>query len=374
MDTEVKYEKAFLSEKEADALFALAKSLPRERPLTKLSGFTNHLRRLQMPCYSATPNWRGSENEKTNEWMMPIDKAPVEAQSLAEKLSKLAGKPVNYFSFVGYENEKDHIGWRQHAEDKCRDARVFIVSLGEVRPFGLRRLCDECRVCDDCNKRMCAGETKPSCSKCKQAHKHRKTCAVCNDKSKWTLLQPEHGSLITLPGSYNDTHEHAVLDDKGPKGLRISVNTKHISPEDIAAGNGYIPKEHRHGGPTAKTEVVHCMKDEYDVYIGRRNGRARLPESPFANRSDGDYRTYFLLKLRDEPDFAGKVLHLHGKKLGCWCKGTKRDFSQCHGHVVAEWADKLHAKWEELKPDKVAMRSWLNETIASELHEPPSRS
>jgi len=367
MNTEYSYVKDFLSKEEADALLTLGQSLPRERPLTKMSGFKYGLRRLQMPCYSATPNWRGSENEKTNQWMMPLDEAPPEVKSLAEKLSKLAGKPVNYFSFVGYENEKDHIDWHQHREDKCRDARVFIISLGEVRTFGLRKLCDECRVCDECNKQMCAGETHPSCAKCKQAHKHRKTCEACNDKSKWILLQPEHGSLITLPDSYNNTHEHAVLDDKGPKGFRVSINTKHISPEDIAAGNGYIPKEHRHGGPTSETEVVHCMKEKYDVYIGRRNGRARLPESPYANRSNGDYRTYFLQKLRDEPDFAPKVLILHGKKLGCWCKGTSRDFSQCHGHVVAEWADKLHAKWEGLKPDKGAMRSWLNETITYEL-------
>lgn len=256
MNQEFKYDKDFLSKEEADALFALAQSLPKERPLNSLSGFKNRLRRLQMPCYSVTPNWRGSENEKTNEWMMALDEAPAEVKSLAEKLSKLAGKPVNYFSFVGYENEKDHINWHQHGEDKCRDARVFIISLGEVRTFGRRKLCDKCRVCDDCNDQMCAGVTQPSCAKCKQAHKHRKTCKACKDKSKWILLQPEHGSLITLPDSYNNTHEHAVLDDKRPKGLRISINTKHISAEDIAAGNGYIPKEYRHGGPTSKTEVL----------------------------------------------------------------------------------------------------------------------
>jgi hypothetical protein len=300
--------------------------------------------------------------------MKPLDEPPSEIISLASKLGAVAGKPVNYFSFVGYENEKDHIDWHQHREDKCRDARVFIISLGEVRTFGLRKLCDECRVCDDCNHKICAGESQPSCSKCKQAHKHRKTCKACGDKSKWILLQPEHGSLITIPDSYNNSHEHAVLDDKGPKGLRISINTKHIPPEDIADGTGYIPGEHRHQEPNSKTEVVHCMKEKYDIYIGRRNGRAKLPESPYANRSNGDFRTYFLQKLQDDPYFPGKVLRLHGKKLGCWCKGTSRDFSQCHGHVLAAWADKLSAKWTELKPDKVAMRCWLDEVVANELH------
>jgi hypothetical protein len=163
INAEHKYDPNFLSKEEADALFTLAQSLPRERALSKLSGFKYGLRRLQIPCYSATPNWRGSENEKTNQWMLPLDEAPAEVKSLAEKLGKLAGKPVNYFSFVGYENEKDHIDWHQHREDKCRDARVFVVSLGEVLTFGIRKLCDECRVCDDCNKRMCGGETQPSC-------------------------------------------------------------------------------------------------------------------------------------------------------------------------------------------------------------------
>ena len=116
---------------------------------------------------------------------MPLDEAPAEVKSLAEKLSNLAGKPVNYFSFVGYENEKDHIGWHQHGEDKCRDARVFIVSLGEVRTFGIRKLCDECRVCDDCNKQWCDGETQSSCTKCKHAHKHRESCQACKDKNEF---------------------------------------------------------------------------------------------------------------------------------------------------------------------------------------------
>lgn len=69
MHTEHKYDKHFLTKEEADALLDVAKALPTERPLTKMSGFRNRLRRLQMPCYSATPNWRGSEKEKTNQWM-----------------------------------------------------------------------------------------------------------------------------------------------------------------------------------------------------------------------------------------------------------------------------------------------------------------
>jgi hypothetical protein len=168
--------------------------------------------------------------------------------------------------------------------------------------------------------------------------------------------------LITLPSEYNDTHEHAVLDEREPKGVRISINTKHIRLEDIVDEKGSgSPAEHRDVEGTPKTEVVHCMKGQYDIYIGRQNNRAGLPESPFANRSNGNYETYFRLKLLHDPAFAGQVWKCHGKKLGCWCKGTSRDFSQCHGHVIAKWADRIAAKWEELKPNKAFLRSWLNE-------------
>jgi hypothetical protein len=47
MNTEHKYDKDFLSKEDAEALFAVAKTPPNERSLTKLSGFRNRLRRLQ---------------------------------------------------------------------------------------------------------------------------------------------------------------------------------------------------------------------------------------------------------------------------------------------------------------------------------------
>ncbi len=88
--------------------------------------------------------------------------------------------------------------------------------------------------------------------------------------------------------------------------------------------------------------------------------RQGLPESPFANRSDGDYETYFRAKLLNEAGFAAEVMKCHGKRLGCWCKDRKdRDFSQCHGHIVARWADLIWQKWEELKPDEDAMSTWI---------------
>jgi hypothetical protein len=46
---------------------------------------------------------------------------------------------------------------------------------------------------------------------------------------------------------------HAVLDDKEPKGLRVSINTKCIPPEDAAAG--YVPRELRIAAGFAQEEL-----------------------------------------------------------------------------------------------------------------------
>jgi 2OG-Fe(II) oxygenase superfamily/Domain of unknown function (DUF4326) len=230
------YEPNFLSAGEADALFERSKAQPRDRPIIPRSGY--HLRR----CASTTWSVR-DRNIDDSALMAPLAEAPREILSLQHKLSNLAGKDVNYFSLQAYENESDHIGWHQHREDKCRDARVFIISLGERRSFGVHKLCPECLLCDACNRRQCHpdGHRCSNSANCKAAKKHRKTCAVRS--STKTILLPRHGSLIALTSEANDWYEHAVLDDKEPKALRISVNTKCIPPEDAALG--YVPREMR---------------------------------------------------------------------------------------------------------------------------------
>ena len=232
------YEPNFLSNEEADALFEMAKALPRVRPMIKRSGY--ELRR----CASTTWSVR-DRHADDSDLMVPLAEAPPEIISLQRKLSASAGKEVNYFSLQAYENERDHIGFHQHREDKCRDARVFIISLGERRSFGVDKLCPDCLLCDACNQRRCrAGGPKcNSREKCRAAKKHRRMCSI--RRSTKTVLLPEHGSLIALSSEANDWYEHAVLNDKEPKGLRISINTKCIPAEDAA--EGYVPRELRVG-------------------------------------------------------------------------------------------------------------------------------
>ncbi|MGA8224326.1 MAG: DUF4326 domain-containing protein [Candidatus Acidiferrales bacterium] len=179
--------------------------------------------------------------------------APLIVQKLAAKLTKMnGGKDVNYLSFIAYENERDHIGWHQHNEDRCRDAKVYILSMGEERTFGVRQVCKDHRLpAKNCVKNCettCLDGPTALCRRCSAQMQARNTCPECESvrpgfkgkrKGKpWTAFQPEHGSIIVLEAAANETVEHAILQDKGPKGLRISINTKNIRPEDVKAVEG----------------------------------------------------------------------------------------------------------------------------------------
>lgn len=86
---------------------------------------------------------------------------------------------------------------------------------------------------------------------------------------------------------------------------------------------------------TQKTQVVHCRKADYQVYIGRGSKWG----NPFKIGPDGS-RKDVIKKYREwilEPERASlrESLHeLRGKILGCYCKPLA-----CHGDVLAELAD-----------------------------------
>ena len=329
----------FLTRDAADRLFAFCRTLPAKRLVNPRNPAVN-IRKLQMPCYSvavnfsATPNgypgediggWtkpgmKLSPNERTNEWMTPLEEAPAEILALREKLSKHFGVDVNYLSLVGYENEKDHITWHKHREDDGRDATVYLISLGATRTFGLRP---------------------------KDA-----------PRDQWTLIRPVHGSLIVIPSEYNDTHEHAILDDKEPKGLRISINTKCIPPEDI--------EEHARRKETnwaAQARAATAKKDIpniYDchagkkypadaVYVGRltrdRGGRILRLDTPFGNHNKRDLSTEEgraawkrdVDERMKSPEFIVQLEALRGKDLLCWCKQSEPN---CHARTWLELANK----------------------------------
>lgn len=84
-----------------------------------------------------------------------------------------------------------------------------------------------------------------------------------------------------------------------------------------------------------KTTVVHCKRDEHDVYIGRPSKWG----NPFMIGKDGDrYQVVEMYAdwIRQQPELLAAIkTELKGKRLGCWC-APKRP---CHGEVLADLAD-----------------------------------
>lgn len=91
-----------------------------------------------------------------------------------------------------------------------------------------------------------------------------------------------------------------------------------------------------------KSRVVHCKKENYNVYIGRPSKWG----NPFTHKQDGKTLAKYIVEDRDAAVNAyrewitngeGKHLleDLHelkgGKILGCWCKPQA-----CHGDVLLE--------------------------------------
>jgi len=95
-----------------------------------------------------------------------------------------------------------------------------------------------------------------------------------------------------------------------------------------------------------KTRVVNVKSGEpYDVYIGRENSYYGLKRSdwhnPFEIGEDKEGSREEVIEkferyLLERPDLMARLPELKGKTLGCWCAPEKR----CHGHVLADLADK----------------------------------
>jgi hypothetical protein len=83
------------------------------------------------------------------------------------------------------------------------------------------------------------------------------------------------------------------------------------------------------------TKVVHCKKEEYDVYIGRPSKWG----NPFPIGKDGTrdqvcdkYEEWF----QSQDELKSSLHELVGKDLGCWCKPER-----CHGDYLLKLANEL---------------------------------
>ena len=110
-------------------------------------------------------------------------------------------------------------------------------------------------------------------------------------------------------------------------GSRLDERQLRIGP---ARSNSSVPTV----ATSPKTQVVHCKKSKYDVYIGRPSDWG----NPFVIGKDGD-RTEVIRKYRQwimrQPDLLARARReLRGQRIACWCAPEA-----CHGDVLAEIAD-----------------------------------
>jgi len=85
-----------------------------------------------------------------------------------------------------------------------------------------------------------------------------------------------------------------------------------------------------------KTKVVHCKKDEYDVYIGRGS----MWGNPFIIGLDGtrlEVIRKYEKRIRQLPYLLKKLYLLKNKVLGCWCAPKA-----CHGDVLIKLIKELN--------------------------------
>ena len=83
------------------------------------------------------------------------------------------------------------------------------------------------------------------------------------------------------------------------------------------------------GVKLSTTKVVHCKRDEFDVYIGRGSKWG----NPYTIGRDGNreeviikYERYMVMRRND---LLNSLEELKGKRLGCWCAPKA-----CHGDVL----------------------------------------
>jgi hypothetical protein len=296
----IPYVENFLTEAEADELFDFCRTLPSVRPVNPRNPKA-FIRKVSHGCFSILPESRTGKTVHGG-GADGFAASPQQIKDLAGKLTEYAGKTVNYLSVLGYENEKDHIGFHRHREDDTlKSQAVYVVSLGEERLLTIRP-------------------------------------AGSRDRSTYQGLLPKHGSLYVLPhldqygGIFNQTHEHAILDEKFPCSLRISINCKAIDDEYLLKPNAYgVPPPPNtfvrpDGPPRIWCQRKGCQYPADAVNVDRY--------TIFGNHKhlQGDEWLAWCAEKMSHPYFAAKVRELKGKDLLCWCRPEEE--SGCHAR---EW-------------------------------------
>lgn len=125
--------------------------------------------------------------------------------------------------------------------------------------------------------------------------------------------------------------------------IEKSKGTKNMV--QLLCENGLPTKIFKH----KKRIVVHCLRSNYGVYIGRgrcpKTGESNALGNPFVIGKDGNRREviekyeheYLRPRIEKDKVFREKIKNLHGKVLGCWCYPLP-----CHGDVLVKVAAELN--------------------------------
>ena len=87
-------------------------------------------------------------------------------------------------------------------------------------------------------------------------------------------------------------------------------------------------------------KVVHCKREEFDVYIGRgsrwgnpySHKEGTLAEHVVGSRTEAIQK--FEEYLLSNEELMASLPDLKGKTLGCWCKPKS-----CHGDILLRYAN-----------------------------------
>lgn len=87
-------------------------------------------------------------------------------------------------------------------------------------------------------------------------------------------------------------------------------------------------------------KVVHCKKEEFDVYVGRgskwgnpySHKEGTIAEHVVGSRREAIEK--FEEYLLSNEDLMSSLKELKGKVLGCWCKPKS-----CHGDILLRYAN-----------------------------------
>lgn len=78
------------------------------------------------------------------------------------------------------------------------------------------------------------------------------------------------------------------------------------------------------------TNIVHCKREKYDVYIGRPSKWGNPFHGPHRESNIASYAVW----IEQQPELMAALPELKGKTLGCWCSPKP-----CHGDILARLAD-----------------------------------